>query len=67
MEAERQRVSDRLGADPWDAAWLFTTYGLSMETLPSDWRMFGMDEAVVQAIGLELNHYIPGTLGGTDE
>jgi hypothetical protein len=67
MEAERQRVSDRLGAEPWDAAWLFTAYGLTMEILPPDWRMFGMDEGAVQAIAIELNRYIPASLGETNE
>lgn len=67
MEAERKRVTDRLGAEPWDTAWLFTAFGLSMEPLPPDWRIFGMDEAAVQAIGLELNRYIPASLGETNE
>jgi hypothetical protein len=67
MAAERERVSDRLSAEPWDPGWLYAAYGLTMNPLPTGWRLLGMDEATVQAIGLELNRFIPAALGETNE
>jgi hypothetical protein len=67
MESERARIAVRLGAVPWDPDWLFEAYGLTINPLPTDWRMYGLDEAALQAIGQELNRFIPTSLQVPDE
>ncbi|HUF37155.1 MAG TPA: hypothetical protein VMN57_01420 [Anaerolineales bacterium] len=67
MAAERVRLTGRLGAVPWDPAWLFSEHGLALNPLPQDWRLYGMDEGTVRSIGQELNRFIPASLQETDE
>jgi hypothetical protein len=67
MEAERQRVADRLGTEPWDTGWLLGSFGLAMIPLPEDWRLFSLDMAAIDAIGDELDRFIPLSLGENDE
>ncbi len=52
---ERAQVTERYGAVPWDAAWLETTFGLTMRPLPEAWPRFGADPTTIQAIVNELD------------
>ena len=52
---ERERVTVRYGATPWDAAWLATMFDLTMRALPENWPRFGADPEVIQAITTQLD------------
>jgi hypothetical protein len=52
---ERERVTARYGATPWDAVWLEATFGLTMRPLPDDWQHFGTDPDVIHSITTQLD------------
>jgi hypothetical protein len=61
---ERQDVTSRYGAVPWDAVWLQATFGLEMHPLPAGWQTFGADPDAIQAIADELDQAL-GNFGGS--
>ena len=52
---ERERVTARYGAIPWDVVWLEATFGLTMHPLPENWQHLGADPDVIQAITTQLD------------
>ena len=52
---ERERVTARYGATPWDAVWLEATFGLTLRLLPENWQHFGADPDVIHAITPQLD------------
>ena len=50
ISQEREQVTERYGAVPWDAEWLSATFGLTMRPLPEGWQTFGADPNAIQAI-----------------
>lgn len=67
LVSDREQVTARLGTEPWDAAWLFSRFGISMKPLPSDWRLLDFDQEAARQIADELNRYHQSEAGETDE
>jgi len=61
---ERERVTARYGAVPWDAAWLDETFDLTQRPIPDGWQHFGADSDAIQAIANQLDSALE-ELGGS--
>lgn len=63
IDGDRRFVRDQHAIDtPWDAAWLYAAYGLSVQPLPADWQSY-TDPAAIQAILDEMSAYQVQTTG----